>query len=54
MSNQAAEEFQDAYAVIIAKEIERQIQQSQFVSVLVDENKDMSVIQKLVLHLFYD
>ena len=28
MSNQAAKEFQDACAVVIAKEIERQIQQS--------------------------
>ena len=44
MSNQAAEEFQDACAVIIAKEIGRQIQQSRFVSVLVDESTDISEI----------
>ena len=48
MSYQAAEEFQDTSAKVISKEIEREIQQSQFVSVLVDENKDISVTQKLV------
>ena len=50
MSNQAAEEFQDACAVI-AKEIERQIQQSRCVSVLVDESIDISVTQKLVVYV---
>ena len=54
MSNQAAEEFQDACAVIIAKEIERQIQKSRSISVLVDESTDSSVTQKLILRLFYD
>ena len=46
MSNQAAEEFQDACAVTIAKEIGRQIQQSRYVSVLVDESTDISVTQE--------
>ena len=51
LSNQAAEEFQDACAVAIAKEIERQIQQSRFVSVLVDESTDISVTRKLVVYV---
>ena len=51
MSNQAAEEFQGVCAVVIAKEIERQIQQSRFVSLLVDESTDISVTQKLVVYI---
>ena len=51
MSNKAAEEFQNACTVVIAKEIERQIQQSRFVSVLVDESADISVTQKLVVYI---
>ena len=51
MSNKAAEEFQDACAVVIAKEIKRQIQQSRFVSVPVDESTDISVTQKLVVYI---
>ena len=53
MSNQADEEFQGVCAVVIAKEIERQIQQSRFVSVLVDESTDISVTQKLVVYICF-
>ena len=54
MSNQAAEVFQDACAKVISKEIEREIQQSRFFSVLVDESTDISVTQKLVIYVRFD
>ena len=49
MSDQAAEEFQEACAKFITNEIEKEIQQTRFLSVLVDESTDISVTQKLVV-----
>ena len=43
ISDQAAEEFQEACAKVITNEIEKEIQQSRFLSVLVDESTDISV-----------
>ena len=51
MSDPAAEEFQEACAKVISKEIEKEIQQSRFLSVLVDESTDISVTQKLVVYV---
>ena len=51
MSDQAAEEFQEARAKVITNEIEKEIQQSRFLSVLVDESTDISVTQKLVVYV---
>ena len=52
MSDQAAEDFQVACANVISKEIEKEIQQSRFLSVLVDESADISVNQKLVVCVY--
>ena len=51
MSDQAAEEFQEACAKFITNEIEKEIQQTRFLSVLVDESTDISVTQKLVVYV---
>ena len=48
MSDQAAEE-EEARAKVITNETEKEIQQSRFLSVLVDESTDISVTQKLVV-----
>lgn len=53
MSDQAAEEFQKACAKVISNEIQKEIQQSRFLSVLVDESTDISVTQKLVVHVHF-
>lgn len=50
MSDQAAEE-EEARAKVITNETEKEIQQSRFLSVLVDESTDISVTQKLVVHV---
>ena len=51
MSDQAAEEFQEACAKFITNEIEKEIQQTRFLGVLVDESTDISVTQKLVVYV---
>lgn len=53
ISDQAAEEFQNACTIVIAKEIERQIHQSWFGSVIVDKRRDISVTQKLVIYICF-
>lgn len=50
MSDQAAEE-EEARAKVITNETEKKIQQSRFLSVLVDESTDISVTQKLVVYV---
>ena len=48
MSDRAAEE-EEARAKVITNETEKEIQQSRFLSVLVDESTDISVTQKVVV-----
>ena len=52
MSDQAAEE-EEARAKVITNETEKEIQQSRFLSVLVDESTDISVTQKLVVYVLF-
>ncbi|XP_070576346.1 uncharacterized protein C17orf113-like [Ptychodera flava] len=50
-SRQTAEEMQDAIGKVIANDIQKQLQESEFVSVLSDESTDISVSKKLVMYV---